>query len=102
MLKIEIIEVKNAVETMCLRGAFADFKGMAEEYAERKNSDSKTSFILGKICAMSESESISFIQYILDDWNAYSFDVINGKYKYVNLTEIVYSSWLEYKAKTRG
>lgn len=77
-------------------GAYADFAGMAQEYTNKPKADGETCFYLGKICSMNKSESVSFMEYILDSWNAYAFDIINGNYKYIKMTRMVYESWVEY------
>ena len=99
---IEIFEIKNTRETkenICMRDMFESFKENALDYAKQPNAKGENCLYLGMICAMSESESISFMHYIFDDWNAYALDIINGKYYYIVLTEVVYSSWIECKAR---
>lgn len=101
--KIEIKEIKKEMETMCYRGLFLDFMGMAlHGYADSPKADAKICFGLGMMCGVSREESEKLMKYLIENWKAWLMDILDGKYKYVNLTEIVYSSWLEYKAKARG
>lgn len=99
MLNIEIREIK----VTNMRGAFLDFMGMAlHGYADSPKADAKICFHLGMMCGVSKEESEQLMSYLIEYWNAYAMDIINGKYKYISLTEVVYSSWLEYKHKARG
>ena len=40
-----------------------------------------------------------FMMYILEYWNGYAMDIIDQKYKYVNLTEMVRLAYLEHMAR---
>lgn len=94
-----IIEIKDTMETTCLHELYLEFKGKSINYAKQPKANGEVCLYFGMICGMSKSESISFMEYILDDWNAYAFDIINGKYKYINFTEMVYNAWVEHKIK---
>lgn len=41
----------------------------------------------------------AFIGYLLEYWQAYTMSILNGEFKYMNCTEIVYSSWVDYITK---
>jgi hypothetical protein len=91
---------KATVKIINLRGAFLDFKNMAMYgYARSVNADTEICFYLGMMCGVNNEEIEQLMSYLLEYWNAYVMDIVDGRYKYVKLTEIVYSSWLEYKAK---
>lgn len=91
---ITVTEISN------YRGAFLDFKGMAlHGYADSQKADAKICFTLGMMCGVSKEESELLMEFLIEYWNAWTMDIIYGTYKYVNLTETVYSSWLGYKAK---
>ena len=94
------IEAQNVTESEIVNQirAYADFARMAFGYATTE-AESETAFFLGAICNMDRVESIGFIKYILEYWNAYTMDMINGKHRYTYLTRMVYESWTEYNRK---
>lgn len=100
MTGITLILPVEATEITNLRGLFLDFKGMAlHGYADSPKADAKICFTLGMMCGVSKEESELLMNFLIEYWNAWTMDIIYGTYKYVNLTETVYSSWLGYKAK---
>lgn len=93
---------KATVKIVNLRGAYIDFKNMAMYgYARSANADTEICFCLGMICGVSKEESECLMVYLLENWYAWTMDIINGSYKYVNMSEMVYSSWLEHKANRK-
>ena len=78
-----------------LKGKFADFKGMFCNYAVNHGSAYYKDMAI-QICNLNEMETFLFISYISVYWDAYTMDIINGDYKYINLTEMVWNAWLEY------
>lgn len=80
-------------------GAFLDFKGMVVNYIENHNADLDFALFGCWICKMDRIHQTLFMMYILEYWNAYAMDIINGEYKYVNLTDMVRLSYLEHMAR---
>ena len=100
-MEIMKVKIKNETEINALYGAFLDFKGMLVNYAN--NNAQKLDFeTLG--CAyiinrLDKMHSILFVKYLIEYWTAYTMDIIDGRYNYVKLTEMVFNSWLEHKTR---
>lgn len=81
-------------------GAFLDFRGMLIEYfCKNSNANLEIGHTAMKIDLMDKIHQTLFMVYILEYWNAYTMDIINGNYNYVNLTSMVWNSWLEHMAR---
>ena len=80
---------------------FLDFKGMVHVYANSPKANAKNCLYLGMMCG---EDSKWLMIYLLDNWYAWLMCVVDGNYKYINLTEMIYQSWLENKnsRKYRG
>ena len=48
------------------------------------------------ICNFEDEQKIEFIKYLSENWKAYVNDVISKTYDYINLTEMVWDSWIDY------
>ena len=95
------VKIKSVTEIKSLYGAFLDFKGMSISYA-KKNANKLDVETLGCIYIISRLDKVHgalFMVYVLEYWNAYAMDIIEGKYNHVKLTEIVFNSWLEHMGK---
>ena len=79
-----------------LKEVFADYKGMLCEYAQLSLANIDTKDVALKICNLNETHQIMFADYITSRWEEYTKAIINGKYKYIHLTQMVYDSWVEY------
>lgn len=86
----------NVTEITNLIGAFMDFEGMAMEYIAKRNADEDASYALQEMCVMNKMEKVSFMAYLLEYWNAYTMDIINGNYCYIKFSSIVYQAWEDY------
>ena len=80
-------------------GLFADYKGMLVNYVATGKADLNLAIVTAKICHLDEAHKALFIMYISQYWEEYTFDTINGNYRYVKLTEIVYNAWLRHMAE---
>lgn len=98
-----MMKTKSEPTVINVRGLFLDFVGMASHgYATLPKADTKICFYLGMMCGVDKEESEWLTIYLLENWYAYIMDIVDGNYKYVNLTEMVYKAWLEHKASNRG
>ena len=88
----------STVNYVTLKGIFADFKGMFCNYA-LNNSSTYYKDLAISVCNLDDEFQIMFAMYLKIYWEAYMMDVINGTYKYINLTEMVWNAWLEYLEK---
>ena len=93
-------EIKTTMETTNVYKVFLNFKKMLSDYfIKNYNADLEIGRIAFKLAAMDKIHQTLFMIYVFEYWNAYAMDIINGKYNYVNLTELVYNSWLEHMAR---
>ena len=92
------VKIKSVTEIKSLYGAFLDFKGMLVSYA-KNNTDFRTIGSAYIINRLDKVHGALFMVYVLEYWNAYAMDIIEGKYNHVKLTEIVLNSWLEHMGK---
>ena len=79
---------------------FRDFNGMISSYMLRNNVEDIELFSIS-INNLGKTHKMLFMAYLLANWNAYAMDIINGNYKHIGLTHIVYTSWLEYMVLNR-
>ena len=89
----KVTEIVNAY------GAFLDFKGSVANYIRNYNADLEFALFGYWICKMDKIHQTLFMMYILEYWNGYAMDIIDQKYKYVNLTEMVRLAYLEHMAR---
>ena len=89
----KVTEICNAYS------AFLDFKGMVANYIRNYNVSLEFALFGYWICKMDKIHQTLFMMYILEYWNAYAMDIINGTYKYINLTDMVRVSYLEHMAR---
>ena len=94
-MEIKAVEIRREIS---LYGAFLDFKGMLVSYA-KNNADFETIGSTYIISRLDKTHSVLFMVYVLEYWNAYVMDIIEGKYCHVKLTEMVFNSWLEHMGK---
>ena len=78
--------------------AFRDFRGSVNNYLTNNNADLDFALFAVSISTMDQINQVLFMVYLLEYWNAYTMDIVNGEYKYVNLTNIVWKSWKEHMA----
>ena len=100
-------EIKNVIkesmkraeerQIMCLHGVYLDFKGMLEDFTTKNAREMHVETLKASMnmTNMGYFEGAAFMSYILKEWNVFAFDIIKGKYKYMNVTDIVYQAWLE-------
>lgn len=96
----------NIYNPINLLGTFMDYKGMLMSFMRKIDLDCSVSkldlnlLITGcEICRLDEAHQVLFIMYILEYWNAYAMDIINGNYKHINCTSMIYNSWIKHMAE---
>jgi len=52
-----------------------------------------------KIINLDYMRAVLFMNYIIEYWYAYTSDIINGHYKHINMTSIVWNSFLDHMAR---
>lgn len=99
-MKTNSMFIEEKVEVYNLENTFNDFKDMLVSYANAngKKLDLDILRTALKITMFDKIHSVLFMGYILEYWYAYTIDVINGKYTYINFTPMVYDSFLEHMA----
>ena len=98
--------MKNNFETIQptqLLNVYKDFYGMLTKYYTY-HADTCSIDELHIACRMGTHledniHKILFTVYLIEYWNAWFIDVLDGKYKYIHMINMVWSSWLEYMAK---
>ena len=104
MIKRIIIKQETKVasvtvtDPICLKGAFSDYKGMLVDYICKGDADLDLALTGCAICKLDEIHRQLFMVYILEYWNAYTMDIINGTYRFINYTSMVYQSFIEHMA----
>ena len=94
----EVKQMKITKETTVenLYEAFRDFRGAVNNYLVNYNADLNFALFAVSISKMDKIHQSLFMVYLLEYWYAYTMDIINGDYKYVNVTNIVWKSWKEH------
>ena len=83
-----------------IKHVFSEYKGMLVEYAKDHEAtiDLNLLHTMLKIANLDEIYGLLFMIYISKYWHAYTMDIIEGKYVYINYTDMVYNSFIEYMA----
>lgn len=93
---MEIVTVKET--EINLINTFADYKGMLLAHWKNHDATLEMSLCVAQITKLDEIHRALFMMYILKYWHEYTMDIINGNYKYIYYTTMVYKSWLEHMA----
>lgn len=90
----------NTEKLKSFHALFLDFKGMTTNhalYSKRPNPDFLKFYKW--ISCLDTAAQISFMMYIWANWHAFSMDIINGEYNYVNFADMVKNSYLNHIAQ---
>ena len=98
--------MRNNFETIQpsqLLNVYKDFYGMLTKYYTYHADDCDIDE-LHIACRMGTHledniHKILFTVYLIEYWNAWFIDVLDGEYKYIHMINMVWDSWLEYMAK---
>ena len=89
---------KTTMEICNVYEAFRDFEGMLIRYFMKNHNANATVYNVAlRITKMNRTKQTFFIMYILEYWNEYAMDIINGEYNLINLTETVFDSWIKHE-----
>lgn len=75
---------------------FRDFKGMLVDKGYELTLHKNNINAIETIERMDKANAISFLIYIFEFWYAYTMDIINGNFDYINMTNMVLESFYEY------
>ena len=78
---------------------YRDFKGMLVERVNVSCMHINNINATCKIADLDKIHAITFMVYVYKYWYAYVMDIINGEYNYINMTSMVWNSYLEHMAK---
>ena len=75
---------------------YRDFKGMLVPRVNESCMHINNINATCKIADLDKIHAITFMLYIYEYWYAYTMDIINGEYNYINMTSMVWNSYIEH------
>ena len=100
--EVKSIRVKGQFNDIdYIYNVFKDFKGMLVPYVtdNGKTLDLDVLYATLYIDRLNDIRKPLFMIYILKYWYAYTMDIIEGKYEYVNYTPMVWSAFCRHMSR---